>query len=102
MAAAALSRELGSELELVEVSSAGTSAWEGEPASEYSVEVAAREAIDLTLHRSRRATTAIVQKADLVLVMERSHLEAVRRLGADSGRSFVLSVTLGSAGSPSG
>jgi protein-tyrosine phosphatase len=91
MAAGALARELGTDLELVDVSSAGTGAWEGEPASEYSVEVAAREGVDLTAHRSRRASPALVKQADLVLVMERAHLEAVKELGADPGRTFVIS-----------
>ena len=91
MAVGALARELGADAELVAVSSAGTGAWEGEPASECSVEVAAREGVDLTSHRSRRATRAMLQEADLVLVMERTHLEAVKELGMDSGRVFVLS-----------
>ena len=91
LAAGALTQELGAEASRVDVSSVGTGAWEGEPASEYSVEVAARDGIDLKAHRSRRATPALLRQADLVLVMERSHLEAVRNLGADSGRTFVIS-----------
>ena len=91
MAAGALARELGRDLGLVEVTSAGTGAREGEPASEYSVEVAAREGVDLAAHRSRRATATLVKQADLVLVMERSHLEAVMKLGANPGRTFILS-----------
>ncbi len=91
LAAAALARELGADSGLVEVTSAGTGAWDGEPATEYSIEVAAREGLDLKPHRSRRAGPALVRQADLVLVMERSHLQAVKDLGADPGRAFVLS-----------
>ena len=91
MAAGALARELGADVELVEVHSAGTSAWEGEPASELSVEIAAAAGVDLSAHRSRRVTAALVAGADLVLVMEASHREALERLGADPDRVFVLS-----------
>jgi protein-tyrosine phosphatase len=91
LAAAALARELGADSGLVEVTSAGTAAWEGEPASEYSVEVAGRDGLDVSGHRSRRAGPAMLKQADLVLVMERSHLGALRGLGADPGRTFVLS-----------
>jgi protein-tyrosine phosphatase len=91
LAAGAMTRELGADNTLVAVSSAGTAAWDGEPASEYSVEVAAREGVDIRGHRSQRVTPELLRRADLVLVMERSHLEAVRKLGADPGRTFVLS-----------
>jgi protein-tyrosine phosphatase len=91
LAVGALVQELGAEGARVEVSSAGTGAWDGEPATASSIQVAAREGVDLSAHRSRRATPALLRQADLVLVMERSHLEAVRNLGADPGRTFVIS-----------
>jgi protein-tyrosine phosphatase len=91
LAVGALKHELGAEGARVDVSSAGTGAWEGEPATESSVQVAARDGVDLSAHRSRRATTALLRQADLVLVMERSHLEAVKNLGAESARAFVIS-----------
>jgi protein-tyrosine phosphatase len=91
MAAGALVRELGDEVALVEVTSAGTGAWDGEPATSLARDVAARDGVDLGAHRSRRATTELLRQADLVLVMERSHLPAVAKLGADPERTFVLS-----------
>ena len=90
MAVGALNDELGPEAARIEVSSAGTAAWEGQPATEASVEVAARDGIDLAGHRSRRVTPALVRAADLVLVMERGHLSAVQALGADPKRTHVL------------
>jgi len=52
-----------------EVQSAGTAAPEGMPASPEAV-VAARElGIDLTQHRSRRATAALLEAAALVVTM---------------------------------
>ena len=53
--------------------------------------MAARAGIDLSSHRSRRLTPAMVRGADMVLVMERGHLAAVRALGADADHSHVLS-----------
>ena len=90
MAAAALVDELGAESR-IEVSSAGTAAWDGQPATTYSVEVAAKDGVDLAPHRSRRVTPDVVRQTDLVLVMERGHLSAVQALGADPKRTFVLS-----------
>jgi protein-tyrosine-phosphatase len=91
LAAGALIHELGADAPRVEVGSAGTAAWEGQPASEYSVEVAGREGVDLSGHRSRRVTPALLRAADLVLVMERGHLSSVHALGSDPRRTFVLS-----------
>ena len=91
LAAAALRSELGAEVARVEVLSAGTAAWEGQPATEASVDVAARDGINLGTHRSSRVTPALVRAADLVFVMEPNHLGAVQALGADLRRTHVLS-----------
>ncbi len=91
MAAAALRAELGADAGRVEVGSAGTAAWEGQPATEASIEVAAADEIDLGAHRSRRVTPELLRAADLVVVMERSHLSSVQALGADPRRTHVLS-----------
>ena len=91
MAAGALRHLLGPDVERIAVESAGTAAWEGQPATEASVEVAERAGVDLTAHRSRRVTPAMVQAADLILVMERGHLGAVRSLGGAAERTHVLS-----------
>ncbi len=90
MASAALRQALGPDAERVEVLSAGTAAWEGQPATAPSIEIAAANGADLTPHRSRRVTPELVRSADLVLVMERAHLAAVRALGADPTRTHVL------------
>jgi len=91
LAEAALRGALGAEAERVDVSSGGTAAWEGQPASEPSVTVAARDGFDLRAHRSRRVTPAMLRAADQVVVMERSHLAAVQALGADPSRTHVIS-----------
>lgn len=91
MAAGNLRHLLSADGARVAVESAGTAAWDDQPATEAAVRVAARAGVDISGHRSRRLTPAIVRAADMVLVMERGHLTAVRALGADPERSHVLS-----------
>src|SRR5262245_52440312 len=91
MAAAAMTAALGPDSDRISVESAGTAAWEGQPATTPAIEVAAGAGIELAAHRSRRVTPSMVRSADIVLVMERAHLAAVRSLGADPDRTHVLS-----------
>lgn len=71
--------ELG--LTNVEVSSAGTSAWEGAPASDGALLIGMERGIDLSAHRARQVTGEMVNGADLILAMGEGHLDAVRSLG---------------------
>ena len=91
MAAAALNQELGPEAVRADVRSAGTAAWEGQPASDGARQVAARNGVDLSAHRSQRATVDGVKSADLILAMEPEHARAVLGMGADPKRVHVLS-----------
>ena len=91
LAAVALLDELGPDRERVEVSSAGTAAWEGQPASATTIELAAQEGFDLQPHHSRRVTPALARAADLIVVMEREHARAVQALGGDPDRTHVIS-----------
>jgi protein-tyrosine-phosphatase len=91
MTAGLLRRELAADGERIVVESAGTAAWEGQPATEPSIEVAGANGVDLESHRSRRLTPVLVREADLVLVMERSHLTAVQTLGGDPKKIHLLS-----------
>ncbi|HKQ57413.1 MAG TPA: low molecular weight protein arginine phosphatase [Candidatus Eisenbacteria bacterium] len=91
MAAAGLTNLLGADANAIVVESAGTAAWDDQPATEPSIEVASRAGVDISKHRSRRLTPSMVRGADLVLVMERGHLAAVRALGGDPGHTHVLS-----------
>lgn len=90
MAAAALTAALGADRDRVEVLSAGTAAWEGQPATGPAIQVAAEAGLDLAPHRSRRVTPALARGADVILVMEREHARAVQALGADPARTHVL------------
>jgi protein-tyrosine-phosphatase len=72
-----------------EVSSAGTSAWNGAPASDGGVLVALEHGVDLTGHRARQLTREIVQENDVILVMGPHHLERAEALGGE-GKAHLL------------
>lgn len=76
-------------LDDIVVSSAGTSAWEGAPASDGALLVAMEHGVDLNAHRARVLSREIVTGADLILVMGPHHLERAQALGGD-GRAHLL------------
>lgn len=63
------------------VSSAGTNAWDNIPATDEALLVGMERGIDLTGHRARKLTSAIVSEADLIFVMTPGHLEQVKQMG---------------------
>jgi protein-tyrosine phosphatase len=83
--AEALLREAlaGRGIDSVKVSSAGTGAWDGAPASEGSYLVGLEHGLDLSGHRARLLTREIVRDADLILVMSGHHLARVAELGGE-------------------
>jgi len=89
--AAAIARRVAQERGLahVELASAGTSAVEGQPASDGALLVGIERQLDLTEHRARQLTPELVESADLVLVMGPHHLERVEALGG-AGRAYLL------------
>jgi len=98
LAAALLSKALHDrDLDGVEVSSAGTGAWDGAPASEGAYLVALERGLDLSSHRARLLTRELVEESDLVLTMARHHRARVDELGGD-GRVFVLGEFAGRTG----
>ncbi len=91
LAALALHAELGAEASSVEVRSAGTAAHSGDPASEGSQHVAAADGFDLSGHRARSVTAAMVREADLVFVMTPAHRSAVESLGVAREQIHIVS-----------
>lgn len=67
----------------VEVESAGTSAWDGSPASDGSLLVGLEHGLDLGGHHARLLTPEIVSGADLILTMSHAHLERVEMIGGE-------------------
>jgi len=81
----------------IEVASAGTSAADGEPASEGSYLVALENGVDLSTHVARQLTTSDVDAADLVFGMSEHHVHRAAELGA-AARAHLLGHYAGSAG----
>lgn len=64
----------------VDMSSAGTAAPEGKPATDFAVEAAKHWDIDISLHRSRALTEELVKGSDLILAMGSENVEQVLAL----------------------
>jgi protein-tyrosine-phosphatase len=69
LAEALLRREVAARHLEVEVSSAGTGAWDGAPASEGAYLVGLEHDLDLSAHRARMLTRDVIKRADLILTM---------------------------------
>ena len=89
--AEAIARKLSIERGLhdVEVASAGTSAWDGAPASDGALLVGMERNMDLSGHRAQSLTRDLVRESDLILAMGPHHLERIEALGG-TGHSFLL------------
>jgi protein-tyrosine-phosphatase len=72
-----------------QISSAGTSAWEGAPASDGALLVGIERDLDLNQHRARQITREIVAEQDVILAMGPHHVERVTALGG-AGKTFLL------------
>ena len=73
----------------VEVMSAGTSAWQGSPASDGAMLVGLERGLDLNQHRAQVLTRELVAENDIVLAMGPHHLERIEALGG-TGKSYTL------------
>lgn len=75
----------------IEVTSAGLGAMVGYPMDATAMQVMAEQGIDGAAHRARQLTTAMLRESDLILGMEKSHVDAMVRLAPEaSGKIFVL------------
>ncbi len=81
----------------VTVSSAGTGALDGTPASEGAYLVSLERGLDLSSHRARYLTPTLVREADLVLTMSRSHKRLAEELGG-KGKTYLLGEYAGRPG----
>ncbi len=74
----------------IHVSSAGTGACEGQPASLFAVEVLRDEGIDISSHRARVLTRGMVENSDVVVAMTRLHRDAIRSIAPEAGAKIVV------------
>ncbi len=74
----------------ISVSSAGVAADSSSGASEGSLLIAMEHGLDLSRHRSRQVTAAMISDADVILTMSPSHLLAVDGMGGQ-GKAHLLS-----------
>ena len=81
----------------IEVSSAGTGAWDGAPVSEGAYLVGLEQGLDLSAHRARLLTRDLVERSDVILTMARHHRARVDELGG-GGRVFVFGEYAGRSG----
>lgn len=86
----------GMQLVGVSIASGGVAADSTSGASEGSLLIALEHGLDLSRHRSRQVTAAMLAEADLILTMSPSHLGAVEGMGGQ-GRAHLLS-TFATAG----
>ena len=96
--AESIARRLAPEFGLadIDVSSAGTAAWEGAPASDGALLVSLEHDLDLSTHQARLLTRELLDRSDLVFAMGPHHLERVEALGA--GAKTHLLTSYGSRG----
>ena len=90
MAAGLLSRKLAEVGADATVVSAGLLV-DGRPASDHGVTAMRRRGIDIVDHRSQRVSRELVERADLIVAMERRHVREVAVLdSAAFARTFTL------------
>jgi protein-tyrosine-phosphatase len=74
----------------VEASSAGMAALEGGSIAPLAAEVLRSEGIDLSAHRARMVTREMVEGADLIVVMEGRHCDAINRIAPGAAARIIL------------
>ena len=78
-------------IEGINAESAGTSGWEGSQAVPEAIEALRELGVDISQHRARRLTRALIERADLILALAAEHRGAVARLSPNAAvRTFTL------------
>jgi protein-tyrosine-phosphatase len=73
----------------VKASSAGTSAWDGAPASDGALLVGIERHLDVNAHRSRQLSRELVDESHLILAMGPHHVERIEALGGE-GKTHLI------------
>ena len=78
------------------IDSAGTGALVNHPADDAAIRIAQANDISLAGHSGQQFTPSMARKYDLLLVMEKSHIEAVTRIAPEArGKTLLLGQWLG-------
>jgi len=86
-----LLKRSGKKADEIKVFSAGTAAFDGQPASPNAIAVAKERGADLESHRASMLTRERVLEADLILTMTRSHKAQVLRMVPEAaGKTYTL------------
>lgn len=72
------------------IASAGVTAWVGQGADPKAIDVAKRHCLDLSKHAAKQLTIQMCLFADLILVMEEKHIEAVAAIQPLARRKLML------------
>lgn len=74
----------------IEVSSAGTGAFRGAPATAMAQETAARHGVNISRHRSQPLTKRMLHESDLILALAEEHAEYSLKQGAPPEAVYLL------------
>ena len=74
----------------LEISSAGTSAWDGQPAAENAVAVLKEKKVELDGHYSTLLTREHIVESDLIVVMATEHAHIILRLDPEAEDKILL------------
>lgn len=69
----------------VGVSSAGTHALIGNPATEFAIVAAAEKGIDISGHKARMIGAEIIRMSRIIICMESSHVEQILEIDVSAG-----------------
>lgn len=73
------------------IDSAGTGALVGHPADGTAISVAENHGLSLDDHKGQQFTSGLARSYDLILVMEKSHLESISRIAPEArGKTMLL------------
>ena len=74
----------------IEVSSAGTHAWDGQPAASLSVKALKEKGVDISSHRARLATPEIINRASLVVALALGHRDHMKAAVPGAGEWMIV------------
>ncbi|MEJ2763333.1 protein tyrosine phosphatase [Photobacterium sp. MCCC 1A19761] len=79
-----------------QIASAGVGALVGKPADKMAADVASEQGICLEGHEAQQLTSELCQQYDLILVMEKGHIEAVTRIAPEArGKTMLFGQWIG-------